>query len=69
VQVNEIDLKGLKLNRVKVIDRSFLFEDYRDKRYKGTTLKIKTEHNLKSMKEITISEPKRDNNTALSPGE
>jgi radical SAM superfamily enzyme len=48
--VNEIDLKGLKLNRVKVIDRSFLFEDYRDKRYKGTTLKIKTEHNLKSMK-------------------
>lgn len=29
VQINEVDLKSMKLNRVKVIDRSYLLEDYR----------------------------------------
>lgn len=31
VQTNEVDLKSMKLNRVKVIDRSYLLEDYREK--------------------------------------
>lgn len=31
IQANEIELKILKLNRVKVIDRSYILEDYREK--------------------------------------
>ena len=31
IQTHEIELKILKLNRVKVIDRSYILEDYREK--------------------------------------
>jgi hypothetical protein len=34
IQVQEIELKILKLTRVKVIDRSYLLEDYREKNKK-----------------------------------
>jgi hypothetical protein len=30
VQIDQVELRALKLNRVKVIDRSYILEDYRD---------------------------------------